>query len=95
MLVIVGLVGCAQKTNMPTGFSNKDFYSDMLECTELSQKTLGTKNVAYIEAIGTLLNKYIESSTIPDADIKDVFSCQFSADCYRKRYIAHKHLFIF
>ncbi len=73
LILIYGLIGCSKKEpDLLPGFSSQEIYDDMMECTVLARKTLGTKNTAYIDAIGELLNKYIDSQPLPDANLKDV-----------------------
>jgi hypothetical protein len=57
MIFVLGLgfVGC-DKTKLPEGFENKSFYTDMIKCLQLTEKTLQTKNTKYIDNIDKLIN---------------------------------------
>lgn len=55
--LLFGLMGCSTKTPINV---DKEFYSDMVKCLDLTKKTLETKNTKYNKEIGNLIIKHTE-----------------------------------
>lgn len=58
LVLLINMIGCSSKVELPEGFENREFYEDMIKCLDLTKKTLETKNTKYMKEAQEILDSH-------------------------------------